>query len=226
MASKFDESEFIDTDFQAAQRDMGIGTTANAGYQANRPPSREEIEAKVSEAHTRLADLKRAQEQLERERAALEDVRRRRVEFQTGREEMLQHLSRGVDLLKEAEFAARRDAEQMAKTLADLSEALSRIEGCREENWTQENWNTELTRALTALENARMEWNSARLKWPLLDGALKPAPEVEEQRGGALSALEGKSFGELCQLGLALTWPVALAGILGATVVTVILLQR
>ena len=226
MASKFDESEFIDTDFQTAQREMGIGTTANAGYQANRPPSREEIEAKVSEAHTRLADLKRAQEQLERERAALEDVRRRRVEYQNGREEMLHHLTRGVDLLKEAEFAARRDAEQMAKTLRDLSEALARVDSCREESWTQENWNTELTRALTTLENARMEWNSARLKWPILDGALKPETEEKETSGSPLGALEGKSFGELCQIGLALSWPVALATILGASVITVILLQR
>ena len=134
MASKFDESEFIDTDFQDAQREMGIGSGSHASHPANRPPTREEIEAKVSEAHTRLADLKRAQEQLERERATLEDVRRRRVEFQTGREEMLQHLSRGVDLLKEAEFSARREAEQMAKTLADLTEALNRVAGCREEN--------------------------------------------------------------------------------------------
>ena len=71
-----------------------------------------------------------------------------------------------------------------------------------------------------------MEWNSARLKWPMLDGALEEAPRPEEQRGGALSALEGKSFSELCQLGLALTWPVALAGILGATVVTVLLFLK
>lgn len=226
MASKFDESEFIDADFQTAQREMGIGTTANAGYQANRPPSREEIEARVSEAHTRLADLKRAQEQLERERAALEDVRRRRVEFQNGREEMLHHLTRGVDLLKEAEFSARREAEQMSKTLADLSEALARVESCREEQWTQENWNTELTRALTTLENARMEWNSARLKWPMLDGAMKPEGQQGEAQTGPMSFFEGKSFGELCSIGLALSWPVALATILGATVITVILLQR
>src|SRR5262249_24885146 len=106
--------------------------------------------------------------------------------------------------------------------------ALAKVDALKEESWTQENWNTELTRALTTLENARMEWNSARLKWPLLDGALK-ARETEashQPTAGILAPLEGKSFLDLCQLGLALTWPVALAGILGATVMTVLLFRK
>jgi len=193
---------------------------------SSRAPTREEVDSKVTEAQQKLAELKRAQEELERERAALEEVRRRQTEFQTGRQEIIESLTRGLGLLEEAEFNARCDAEQMARSITGMRDALAKVQSLNEEAWSKDSFNVELTRALTAVENARMEWNSARLKWPLLDGALKPAPEVEEQRGGALSALEGKSFGELCQLGLALTWPVALAGILGATVVTVILLQR
>ncbi|HEV8541128.1 MAG TPA: hypothetical protein VGR78_01940, partial [Verrucomicrobiae bacterium] len=200
MASKFDESEFIDTDYESSRQSAGVGTitTSTMSSQAPlspRPPSREEIETKVSEAHSKLAELKRAQEQLERERAALEEARRRRAEYQNGREEMLHHLTRGVQLLEETEFATRRDAEQMAKSLADLREALTRVETLKEESWTQENWNTELTRALTTLENARMEWNSARLKWPVLDGALR-TPQTQAQQpaaAGILAALEGKS---------------------------------
>src|SRR4029079_17111454 len=123
MASTFDESEFIDTDYESSKQSLGLGAvTSTTNMSAppsppSRPPSREEIEAKVSDAHTKLAELKRAQEQLERERAALEEARRRRAEFQNGREEMLHHLTRGSALLDESVFAARRDAEQMAKTL-------------------------------------------------------------------------------------------------------------
>jgi hypothetical protein len=181
----------------------------------------------MTDAHSKLAELKRAQEQLERERAALEEARRRRSEFNTGREEMLHHLTRGVQLLKESEFTARRDAEQMSKTLVDMCDALSKVESLREESWTQENWNTELTRALTTLENARMEWNSARLRWPVLDGAQNtPAQDAAQTPKGFFAELESKSFTELCQLGLALTWPVALAGLLGAAVITFVLLRK
>jgi hypothetical protein len=191
-----------------------------------RPPSREEIESKVTDAHSRLAELKRAQEQLERERAQLEEARRRRIEYQTGREEMLTHLTRGVELLKDAEFNARRDAEQMAKSLSDLRDALDKVTFLNEESWTQENWNTELTRALTTLENARMEWNSARLKWTVLDGALKARPEETSANSGAASLLAEKNFFELCKIGLALSWPVAVVVLIGMIAVTVALLQR
>src|SRR6476620_6618630 len=104
MASQFDESDFVDSDYVATQKNFGSSSfttpvaapTAQHTTTMNRPPSREELEAKVNDTQARLAELKRAQEELERERAALEEARRRRIEFQTGREEMLQHLTRGV----------------------------------------------------------------------------------------------------------------------------------
>ena len=65
-----------------------------------------------------------------------------------------------------------------------LSVAYGKVEAIHEETWTAENSDVELTRALTAVENARMEWNSARLKFPLLsgkameNGADAPAPDA------------------------------------------------
>ena len=131
-----------------------------------RAPTRDEVDRKVVEAQQKLAELKRAQEDLERERAALEELRRRQMEFQTGRQEMIHNLTRGLGLLEEAEFNARRDAEQMVKTVADFRDALDKIQAIHDETWTKENFSIELTRALTTIENARMEWNSARLKLP------------------------------------------------------------
>src|SRR5438132_9615617 len=115
MASDYDATEFVDGDFQAHKSPYSFASAAPA--QAQRGPSREEMDSKVVEAQQKLVELKRAQEELERERASLEETRRRQMEFQTGRQEMLQHLARGVGLLEEAEFNARRDTEQMAKTL-------------------------------------------------------------------------------------------------------------
>ncbi|MEK7686337.1 MAG: hypothetical protein AAB466_13040 [Verrucomicrobiota bacterium] len=228
MASEFDESDFIDRDFQAAQKSpYATSAVAASPPGFNRPPTREELESKVSETHQKLADLKRAQEELERERAALEETRRRRLEFQTGRAEMQQHLTRGLGLLDKAEFAARREAEQMAKTLTGLREALDKVQAINEETWTQDNCSLELTRALTTLDNARMEWNSARLKWPLLDQApLTGASEQDEPSAPSNSPLETRSFGQLCRLGLALTWPVALVGLMGLGAIIAILLLR
>jgi chromosome segregation ATPase len=216
MAAEFDASEFIDDDFQTARK---------SSSDPSRAPSREEVDSKVGEMHQKLAELKRAQQDLERERSSLEDIRRRQLEFTTGRQETIQNLTRGVGLLEEAEFAARRDAEQMAKALAGLREALEKVQSIHEETWARDNLNIELTRATTAVENARMEWNAARLKFEVLNPASGEEAGTEHAPATLSDALREKSYAEWCKLGLALTWPIALAA-LGVFVVLLVFLLR
>jgi hypothetical protein len=227
MATEYDPAEFIDGDFQAARK---AGAAAAGQHPAspfatisNRAPSREELESRVTDMQSKLSELKRAQQELERERGDLEETRRRQSEFTKGRQEIEQHLTRGIGLLEEAEFAARRDAEQMAKSLVDLRESLIKVQSVHEESWTKDNLNTELTRALTTVENARMEWNSARLKFPILSN--EPVePEVTPNPADPFSqtVLREKSYAELCKMGLALTWPIALT----ALAIFIVLLPR
>ena len=221
MASDYDATEFVDTDFQAHKSPYGTP----APNDPLRAPTRDEVDRKVVEAQQKLAELKRAQDDLERERASLEELRRRQTEFQTGRQEMIHHLTRGLGLLEEAEFNARRDAEQMVKTVTDFRDALDKIQAIHDETWTKDNFSIELTRGLTTIENARMEWNAARLKFSVLDGeqgggdAASPTPEPERL------PFANASFGELCKFGLAMTWPLVLIA-LGALGVLVAVLMR
>jgi len=222
MATEFDASEFVDREFEAAQRSFrgGASTMTAIPDDASRAPTREEVENKVGDVHQKLSELKRAQSELERERAALEETRRRQTEFTTGRQEVIHNLTRGVALLEEAEFAARRDAEQMAKTLEELRDALNKVQALNEQAWTKDTFQVELTRANTTIESARMEWNSARLKWALLSGealAKADAPAAEK-----LVPLADRSFVELACFGLALTWPL----LLGIVALIVVLLVR
>jgi hypothetical protein len=225
MTSDHDASEFIDGDYEARQALYGR-TAAGGAAPLPRAPTREEVDTRVAEAHSKLAELKRAQEDLERERAALEETRRRQMEFQTGRDEMVQNLTRGLTLLEESEISARREADQMAKMLADLREALSKIQSIHEETWTKDNFQVELTRALTNLENARMEWNSARLKYPILS---TPAPEGGETGRPAdpsqAPLLGAYSFGDLCRIGFAFTWPLVAVVAVAIAIMLVFLLR-
>ncbi len=226
MPSDYDATEFIDGDFHAH---TGHSATATGGVsgQAHRAPTRDEVDSGVAEKQRQLADLIREKERVEREKAALEETRRRQNEFQTGRQEMVHNLTRGLGLLEEAEFNARRDAEQMAKVLLDFREALSKVESIREETWTKDNFNIELTRGLTALENARMEWNAARLKFPVLSGQAQEAgPSAVPAVAPAQGLPTGQSFGQLCRLGLALTWPLAIVALLASVALLVVLLRH
>jgi len=222
MASNYDTTEFVDTDFQTRK-----SAPASSGFASLSPraPTREEVDLKVSEAQQKLAELKRAQEELERERASLEETRRRQREFQTGREEMQHNLARGLELLEKAEFAARRDAEQMKLVIAEFRTAQGNLAVINEETWTKEAFGTELSRALAAVENARMEWNAARLRFPVLSGEVAEAPEAAAQTAAAPSILEGRSFAQLCKIGLALTWPLAVVATLALGLMVFLLMR-
>jgi chromosome segregation ATPase len=222
MASDYDATEFVDTDFQAHKSPYGTPAPSDP----LRAPTRDEVDRKVVEAQQKLAELKRAQDDLERERAALEELRRRQTEFQTGRQEMIHHLTRGLGLLEEAEFNARRDAEQMVKTVADFRDALDKIQAIHDETWTKDNFSIELTRALTTIENARMEWNAARLKLSVLEGEAKGAAEAEEAPAPAVSPFAGLSVGELCKIGFAMTWPLALVALVALGVFIAVLMRH
>lgn len=262
MAGELDHSDFVDPDFETSGRGStrapalshpilaapatapltaggGAGSSPSASASAHapsmRPPSRDDINRQVTAAQQALVELKQRQEELERERTQLEEARRRRLEFEQGREEMLQHLTRGLGLLTDAEQTARRDAEQLSRTLVDLRAAYDKVAALHEESWSADAYQTELNRALTVLENARMEWNSAQTKWPILDGrGAKPggAPSpgggpfggADNEAGPQL--LAGRSPIEMARLGLALTWPVAVAVIVVGLILAVALARR
>jgi chromosome segregation ATPase len=222
--AEYDATEFIDTDFQAHKSPFATPTSPSDPLRA---PTRDEVDRKVVEAQQKLAELKRAQEDLERERSALEELRRRQLEFQNGRQEMVHNLTRGLGLLEEAEFNSRRDAEQMVKTITDFRDALNKIQAVHDESWTKENFHIELTRALTTIENARMEWNSARLKLPALAGeSAQKKSETESAPQPVVSPFANLSFGELCKIGLAMTWPLLIVALGALAIFAVILLRH
>jgi hypothetical protein len=215
MAADFDATDFVDEDSQQSRQNPFQAPPMNpAPDDPQRAPTREEVDSKLTELHTKLAELKREQGEIERERSAFEETRRRQMEFTTGREELIRDLSRGIQLLEEKELSTRRDAEQMAQSLRELKEDLVKLQAVQESSWTRENLSTELSRALGLADHARMEWNTARLKFPVLSAN----PETGQPEGPAAASqpaalLAGMSFAEIARLGLALTWPIALAGL-------------
>ena len=209
----FDGPDLLEEDFPATAKGA---TLVNEDH--------EELDDQVSTLQTQLANLNHARDKLEREKATVEESRRRFSEFQTGREEMLHELTRSLGLLEEAQLDAQRDAEQMTRSMDDLRDALTKVDSLVEVDTHDEDWKVLLTRNLTTIENARMELNSARLKWTLLSGIRDDegqgftAPVQPGQTGLPMP----KSFGQLCLWGFALTWPVLL---IGAAITTVLLLR-
>ncbi|MDB6058801.1 MAG: hypothetical protein JWO95_2645, partial [Verrucomicrobiales bacterium] len=97
-----------------------------------------------------------------------------------------------------------------ARSLEAFREALQKVRCLNDGSWSQDNYHGELTAALTTLENARMEWNSARLKFPVLTGELPESSPAQQQ---AQLFPANASFAQLCKIGFALTWPLAAVGL-------------
>lgn len=219
----YDDTEFVDRDFPTSPSPSG-GASSRSTAAAGRAPTREELDAQVTANQQQLAKLHEAQEQLERARAELEEMRRRRADFQQGRTELRDQLTRGIGLLEKADFDARRESEQIVRSLEGLRAAASQIESLREESWTDTDWNQQLSRALTVIENARMELNAARLKWPILDSDVSSNPTHAGAAGPA--SLADLPLKTLLRLGFALTWPIAVVGIVAVAVFALVLLRR
>jgi hypothetical protein len=99
------------------------------------------------------------------------------------------------------------------------------VKGLQDDQWTEDNWDQELSRSLTVLENARNEWNSARLSWPLLDGkGTGHKPGSIETDG--LAALGSLPLRQLCKIGLALTWPVAAVALIAVAAFVIAIFTR
>jgi hypothetical protein len=126
-------------------------------------------------------------------------------------------------VLEKSELDARRLAEQVARSLEGLRSAAAHIEPLSEESWTAETWEQELSRGLAVVENARMELNSARLKWPQLEGRL-----AEEDQGTAspVSRLTELPLTQLCRIGFALTWPLAAVALLAVAAAIAVLVRK
>ncbi len=221
----FDETEFVDREFPSTPapgtsyaRPQGLH-----GAASSRAPSREDLDAQVTSTQQQLAKLREAQEQLERAKAELEEMRRRRAEFQTGRAEMQDQLTRAVSILGNAEFEARRSAEQMSKSLAGIRHYLDQVQAVDEQAWTDSDWTQNLSSALGVIDSARMELHSARLLWPVLDGE-KPFPVPASQSSAA--SLADLPLPRLLRLGLALTWPLLVASLVAIMVLALSLNRR
>lgn len=218
----YDDTDFVDRDFPPAPAPASSGRPPLPPG-SGRAPSREDLDAQVTATQQQLAKLREAQQQLERAKSELEEMRRRRAEFQSGRTELQDVLTRGIGLLEKSEFEARRDAEQMSRSLDGLRSSLAAVESLREEAWTDASWGQELSRALTTIENARMELNSARLKWPVIDSV---QPAQSPTSSNSTTPLIDLPLPKLLRLGLALTWPLLIVGSGAVIVLAIALLRR
>jgi chromosome segregation ATPase len=122
----------------------------------------EHLDDQVQKAQEQLLILKRQQEQIERQKRELEELSRRQDQFQQGKVEMVEVFTRALVVLEREIYDAQKRVEQLRSINESFVQHLSTLESINPKAWENSDINKELNRALSAVDDARTEYNRSR----------------------------------------------------------------
>jgi len=137
----------------------------------------------VQRAQEQLLALKRQQEQVEKQKRELEELGRRQEELQQGRVEMTERLTRALVVVERETVDAQKRVELLQAIDDSYRKHLLNLERINSKSWEPTQVNKELSKALSAVEDARAEYNKSR-----------PKISVEVPEGGEVSGGNGLSY--------------------------------
>lgn len=177
--------------------------------EANSP---EHLDSQVQKAQEQLYLLKKQQEQIEKQKRELEELSRRQEELERGRAEMTDKFTRSLVVLEREAYDSQKKLEQIRATRESFEQHLVLLESIDPKSWNPAELHKELSRALSAVDDARAEFSQQRSRLTAStseDGSEVALPEAAPSVG----ALDGaNSFVQWLQIGFALTLPLIIFG--------------
>jgi hypothetical protein len=175
------------------------------------PLSPEHLDSQVQKAQDQLLQLKRQQDQIEKQKRELEELSRKQEELERGRAEMSDKLTRSLVVLEREAYDAQKRLEQLRSMRESFGQHLELIEAIDPKSWNPADLHKELSRALSTVEGARVEFSQQRSR-------LQATSEGEE--GEPLAAVEpvfssgGRSILQWMKIGFAFSLPLIIFGFL------------
>lgn len=173
---------------------------------------KDEIAHKVADAAEEIERLRMRQEELEYEKKALKELNRKQDDYERGKKDLIERLSRSVLLMEKDEVRANRMMELLSASRKRFNSLLSEIREIREDSWGASDFEEELDKALAVLEGARMEFNKSVAKidaesWQKGDGARNVLAPLDD---AGRHSMASKGFFFWMKIGVALTLPIIL----------------
>src|SRR5437868_2159690 len=170
------------------------------------------LDSQVKKAQEQLLQVRRQQEQIEKQERELEELSRRQEELERGRAEMTDKLTRSLVVVEREAYETQNKLEQLRATRESFGQHLEVLEGIDPKGWNPADLHKELSRALSAVDDARTEFSQQRSRLQATDEAQsdvtlpEAAPDVSDLLHG------GRSFGQWLQIGFAITLPLIAFG--------------
>jgi hypothetical protein len=179
----------------------------------------EDLGEEVQKTNTELEKLKRQLEDIEKQKLRLEELKKRQDELEAGRTEMADKLTRSlVTVQREAEEAQKR-LEQLNSIHNSFTQHLRYIEAINPKSWGAVDLPKELSKALSAVEDARAEYIKAQAKI-----AVDGSPELPTTAGLTgpfeqdYTFSEERGFGYWLKSGFAFTLPLQIIGLVALAI--------
>ncbi len=176
--------------------------------------SPEHLDSQVQKAQEQLLHLKRQSEQIEKQKRELEELSRRQEELERGRAEMMDKLSRSLVILEREGYDSQKKLEQIKATHESFTQHLQLLEAIEARNWNPTELPKELSRALSTVDDARAEFSQQRSRLEAANSDHASEIDLPAAAPG-LSGVGGTySFGHWVQIGLAVTLPLIVFGVI------------
>src|SRR6202035_2470246 len=133
------------------------------------PLSSEHLDSQVQKAQEQLLQLKRQQEQIEKQKRELEELSRKQEELERGRAEMTDKLTRSLVVVERETYDAQKRLEQLRAMRESFGQHLELIEAIDPKTWNPADLHKELSRALSTVEGARVEFSQQRSRLQATD---------------------------------------------------------
>src|SRR3982751_6783775 len=151
--------------------------------------SSEHLDSQVQKAQEQLLQLKRQQEQIEKQKRELEELSRRQEELEHGRAEMTDKFTRSLVVLERETYDAQKRLEQLRAMRESFAQHLQLLEAIDPKSWNPAELHKELSRALSAVDDARAEFTQQRSRLHATDASAgdtplpEAAPEISQLAG-------------------------------------------
>lgn len=173
----------------------------------------EHLDSQVQKAQEQLVQLKRQQELIEKQKRELEELSKRQEQLHKGREEMLEKFTRGLVVLEREVYDAEKRVEQLKGIREAFLQHLGILESINPKHWENTDINKELTKALSAVDDARAEYSRSRVvvNADAEEEVLEETPSHSEfeEAGGFTS----QNFLYWLKSGFAFTLPLLILGL-------------
>jgi len=172
--------------------------------------STEKLDAQVQHAQEQLLSLKRQQDLIEKQKRELEELSRRQEQLSQGKSEMVEKLTRAAVVLERELYDAQKRVEQLREIQDAFSQHYNILESINPRGWEGADLNRELSKALSAVDDARAEFSKSLPKIQI--DAPAAAYPGEEEAGEASG--DSHDFMYWLKAGLAFTLPLLILGVI------------